>query len=72
MNNKEVANSLNFFVNSLAVSDQDALTTLVEDYFTVNNGENEYGNLIHLTTLFITVIKRDNEYYNYLISIKNR
>ena len=39
MNSLNVARSLNFFSNSLATSDQAALTELVEEYFTVNHDE---------------------------------
>ena len=56
MSSKVVANCLNFFTKSLAFSDQEGLTTMLEDYFTVNNDEeDEVGKLIPVTTIFIAI-----------------
>ena len=59
MFSKHVANCLNFFTKSLALSDQEDLTTMLEDYFTVNSDEeDEVGKLIPVTTIII------HSYYN--------
>ena len=43
---KSVADSLNFFSKTLETSDQDALASLVEDYFTMNSDDEDAdGNL---------------------------
>ena len=72
MDSRDIARSLTFFSKSLASSDQDALTHLVEEYFTCTNEEEQQdGKFItaQLNSLLLNTSKNVMNFIDFTIQL---